>query len=956
MADSSHEASSSTVKPADDPESTIEINIKTLDSQVHKLRVQKNVPVSVLKEKIVEATGVPLDQQRLIFRGRVLKDDHLLSEYHLEDGFTLHLVARRAADAQPSSGASEGNTHPNVNVAGNGGLLDDISRSVQNLLGSLGVAMSGGVTSTSFSVPLASAPEGVNNAPGGTQPVNPAQPGFLGHQIQLAQLQPGGAIPHNLVIPDSMITLSEYMERMDQVLQNNGAPPSRDSEGQQRPVADDANVNPRYPSPEVLAQVIERTQQLLAGSTVSSLSHIAQRIRSDAGTVDASVRREIQTESVQLGMAMQHMGAMLFELGRTMMMLRMGQSPSEAFVNAGPAVYINSTGPNPIMVQPSFQNTPPFGVSNIPIMGGVSSAFGIVNPSRSTGFGDPLRNINVHSTGAPAASGLSVAMATSTEGAVNGNRQDAARTQGGYASNNSVATRGLPTRTVVAAIPARSSAEVPNHVLSVLLPVEVRSQVAVPNQSASPQGSQNTMGNGSQQNSTFAVPQTSVGGVAGVPSIVAQVTQLASALGLNTPVQVPSSAQNTAEQGSRLTTDSRASNLNSSAATTTQLNVQIHATETGVRASNLTPQASNTVNVPSVDSIQQDPQTEDDHEDNAKLSCEELATSNLSSGPSATGTHDVPSSISSGNPAPENDSSDGVDSQSHKPSASGRSEPIGLGGGLIPKRKSRTVKPSESTAGTDSSSASESKDAVSVAQQFLQSVASQNTSASRNTTTNSAPPSSTPQPTRVPLRRQGGEGSPDIGSMISGMLNSPVFGNLLSNVATQAGGSRADLRSVMEGLQSPALVDTISNIVQNVDEEDLGSMFGSGRGQGGIDLSRMMQQMMPVVSQVLGGAGARPTSGNSGEPRSQPQHKDSGDGSNSSQIDVQQARELIEQHESPENIFSAVLETAAQAYGEDDSIQGMIEELVNDPELTNGYLELLVEQVRHRIQSESNQS
>jgi hypothetical protein len=87
---------------------------------------------------------------------------------------------------------------------------------------------------------------------------------------------------------------------------------------------------------------------------------------------------------------------------------------SEGFVNAGPAVYINSTGPNPIMVQvincthllcwfdgqylskhcinsssldvqPSFQSTHPFGVSNIPIMGGVSGAFGIFNPSRSTG-------------------------------------------------------------------------------------------------------------------------------------------------------------------------------------------------------------------------------------------------------------------------------------------------------------------------------------------------------------------------------------------------------------------------------------------------------------------------------------------------------------------------------------------------------------------------------------------
>jgi hypothetical protein len=167
-----------------------------------------------------------------------------------------------------------------------------------------------------------------------------------------------------------------------------------------------------------------------------------------------------------------------------------------------------------------------------------------------------------------------------------------------------------------------------------------------------------------------------------------------------------------------------------------------------------------------------------------------------------------------------------------------------------------------------------------VAQQFLQGVASQNTNASRSTTTNSAPPSSTPQPTRVPLRRQGGEGEPDIGSMVSGILSNPVFSNLMSNVVTQAGGSRGDVRSTVEGLQSPAIVDTISNIVQNADEENLGPIFGSGRGQGGLDLSRMMQRMIPVVSQVFGGAGGRPTSANSGEPRSQPQRNGSGEGNN----------------------------------------------------------------------------
>lgn len=43
------------------------------------------------------------------------------------------------------------------------------------------------------------------------------------------------------------------------------------------------------------------------------------------------------------------------------------------------SVIISSTH---FFVQPSFQNTPPFGVSNIPVLGGISGAFGIVDPSR----------------------------------------------------------------------------------------------------------------------------------------------------------------------------------------------------------------------------------------------------------------------------------------------------------------------------------------------------------------------------------------------------------------------------------------------------------------------------------------------------------------------------------------------------------------------------------------------
>lgn len=39
------------------------------------------------------------------------------------------------------------------------------------------------------------------------------------------------------------------------------------------------------------------------------------------------MRDQIQAEAMNVGVAMQHLGAMLLELGRTIMTLRMGQSP-----------------------------------------------------------------------------------------------------------------------------------------------------------------------------------------------------------------------------------------------------------------------------------------------------------------------------------------------------------------------------------------------------------------------------------------------------------------------------------------------------------------------------------------------------------------------------------------------------------------------------------------------------
>ena len=108
---------------------------------------------------------------------------------------------------------------------------------------------------------------------------------------------------------------------------------------------------------------------------------------------------------------------------------------------------------------------------------------------------------------------------------------------------------------------------------------------------------------------------------------------------------------------------------------------------------------------------------------------------------------------------------------------------------------------------------------------------------------------------------QGLDGQPDVTGMMSQVLQSPALNGLLSGVAHQTGvGSPDALRNMLQQFtQSPAMRNTLNNLVQQVDTEEIRDMFaGAGIGQdGGLDFSRVIQQMMPVVSQVLGGGPVR---------------------------------------------------------------------------------------------------
>lgn len=130
----------------------------------------------------------------------------------------------------------------------------------------------------------------------------------------------------------------------------------------------------------------------------------------------------------------------------------------------------------------------------------------------------------------------------------------------------------------------------------------------------------------------------------------------------------------------------------------------------------------------------------------------------------------------------------------------------------------------------------------------MQSLASHSTRANSN-----FPPSGS-----VPTPRQNAEGQSDIAEAMSQILQGPALDGLLAGVSQQTGvGSPDMLRNMLQQFtQNPALRNTVNQLAQQVDNHDLGSMFsGLDRGPdgGGIDLSRMMQQMMPIVSKALGG-------------------------------------------------------------------------------------------------------
>ncbi|KAK7330007.1 hypothetical protein VNO77_24191 [Canavalia gladiata] len=403
---------------AEGSETTIEIKIKTLDSQTHTLRVDKQMPVPALKEQIASVTGVLSERQRLICQGKVLKDDQLLSAYHVEDGHTLHLVVRQPDLPPPGSVLNHSVTEPNSS-AGHGhssqvapgvfietfnvpvqgeGVPPEINRIVSAVLGSIGLPNfasgsegidvrehdSQGSGRTGSSGILDSSHPQSEQA--GLRSLSDRTRNTFGFPaaVSLGSLQPP-------VIPDSLTTLSQYLSHIshefDAIVREGGdnvqAAEARRNEEMGSVSSRLGSIPEGLSSPASLAEVLRSTRQMIVEQAGECLLQLSRQLENQADVTDPLLRSSIQSRALRTGVLFYNLGAFLLELGRTTMTLRLGQTPSEAVVNGGPAVFISPNGPNHIMVQPlPFQPGASFGAvpvgaaqSNSSLGGGLGSSF-----------------------------------------------------------------------------------------------------------------------------------------------------------------------------------------------------------------------------------------------------------------------------------------------------------------------------------------------------------------------------------------------------------------------------------------------------------------------------------------------------------------------------------------------------------------------------------------------------
>ncbi|XP_021001843.1 ubiquitin-like protein 4A [Parasteatoda tepidariorum] len=81
------------------------ISVKILKGGECDIEVSATASVNTVKEIVAQQLRIPVDQQRLVFKGKTLLDSESLCDYNIEEGNKLHLFVRESSPDESTSQA-----------------------------------------------------------------------------------------------------------------------------------------------------------------------------------------------------------------------------------------------------------------------------------------------------------------------------------------------------------------------------------------------------------------------------------------------------------------------------------------------------------------------------------------------------------------------------------------------------------------------------------------------------------------------------------------------------------------------------------------------------------------------------------------------------------------------------------------------------------------------------------
>lgn len=108
------EAAESSLGVSGGEEEVVALNIRCSNGSKFSVRMSLEATVEAFKTVLAQNCDVPADQQRLIYKGRILKNDQILASYGLQADHTVHMVRgfAPAAASTPAAAATTGNPTP----------------------------------------------------------------------------------------------------------------------------------------------------------------------------------------------------------------------------------------------------------------------------------------------------------------------------------------------------------------------------------------------------------------------------------------------------------------------------------------------------------------------------------------------------------------------------------------------------------------------------------------------------------------------------------------------------------------------------------------------------------------------------------------------------------------------------------------------------------------------------